>query len=130
LKKGAIEGGVVGDQLRDMVGASIRGEHGKGGVATKELGEALCDFLGLMRLPCPKAAAVVALSKAMSLGLALVKAHFCFKRFEGVKVFIDGHCGKLNDRVSLGVQSTRFQVNEYEPGRDVSHGRVCHSRHI
>jgi hypothetical protein len=101
LKKGAIESGVVGDKLRDVIGSSIRREHRNGGVATKEFGEALCDFLGLMRLSGPETSAVVMLSKAISVSLSLVKSYFCFKLFDGFKVVIDGNCGKLNDRVSL-----------------------------
>ena len=101
LKKGAIESGVVGDKLRDVIGSSVRGEHGNRGVATKEFGEALCDFLGLMRLSGPETSAVVILSKAIAVGLTLVKANLCFKNLNGFKVGIDGNRGKLNDRVSL-----------------------------
>jgi hypothetical protein len=112
LKKGAIESGVVGGELSNVIGSSIRSEHGNRGVATKEFGELLCDFLGLMRLSGPETSAVMILSKAISVGLTLVKSYFCFKHFDGFKVVIDGYSGKLNDRVSLRVQATTLDVEE------------------
>jgi hypothetical protein len=103
LKKGAVEGGVVSDKLGDEVGSSIGGEHWSSCMAAKEVREARCDLLGFMGLPGPEAAVVVVFAKAIAVGLTFVEAKLCFKSLYGFKVAIDGYCGKLNDRMPLGV---------------------------
>lgn len=103
LKKWAIEIGIVGDKLRYVVGPSIRGKHWECGVAAKEVGESICNFLGFKRLFGPETSVVVVPSKAIAVGFPLIKANFGFKRLQGFKVVIDGYCGNLNNRVSFRV---------------------------
>lgn len=110
-EKRSVELGMMGDQLGNLVGASVGGEHVEGGMATKKRRKPFPGIRLGNGFPIPDDFRVVSLVEAVPPNLATVEAEFHLNGFEFAKMGVDGDGGHLHDgpprRGSAG-----FEVNE------------------